>query len=1189
MPASRTKDSFVSTLQNENAENVARFGIPETRQLTDEQTEVVRGVAARTQIREAQFRSAGATVTAAKIAKGQLSRSEAIEEATAAGYDQLTTSALESLAEARGKIADPAVDKLVEDYMITADDQPLIDYVESRRAELADISDTGTMDREITALENYVRLARQINVRSRFWKAAEVGSEGTDIELREAFTILEEFKVVFNSDFEIGRGLRLAGLELRRDNYLLSGFRALAVESPNFDQVNNFLQRIEATTGQIGDSEEFGGTLATIARTAFRAEIDRVFDDLVGKVEVSRDSVAALRAALETVPTRAPVGGENYLLMLREATAKFNGILEAVEDVAIQQEVIEIRKRFVDDPDLASVVDSILELPEGDLINDELRQGLLDELSFITAARRGLDPARFDSLQGLAIEGIRRSRQPSEMGLDLTETPEGRNLEAVRTVVRRFKTTLMPLFESIRGSEEVEEALLDIITNGGRGIRNEFVQKIALLEQQRDLTDIERAYLESVELLSIFNPHLVALARERPELTSLYLEQYFGDLDQSTKEQLREDIYVPMISIGLGPQGLAAAGELVRSNPVLAEQVLYIDAAALPGGPFGQARGPSWELNSANGVGGSTNVLPDVISADEQGISVRSYGSPLVAFPGERIAGQDTRPGSINATVDYLINPDQVAPEDQYPDNTDLARVLQLQSALLVDHVLLSTRVVDVESLVDPRAESAPAEYQPAADGLPGNKRVTIEFQTASGETVTTTIRTDAILGASGLGEKTFGFELAGSQAERLLASERNTTTLTGFPLLTDTIEAFEIMSNPEERPVAPEGTVVIYGGGNSADVLAEYLGRQFKAGNPALGKVDKILILSSTPSSERPRYFRVIDLKGRGGKKNLVENLPVRVGDVALESDGRLAVLDDQKRPIMIEDSDGRQVPLKANHVISAAGFRPELDRLFATLLAPGESIDRRAGLQRISLPSNPGFGIASQLSSDPDVVFVGTASDADFKNQNKLAQLPLQASEALQKNGAENAVAIGFRGPDTRAAVRIKFGKWQGSAPGEMKHETRQRPPIQVSETTQEPGRTVPFVSGPRTRRTVPADSETLTALLLDEVAGTSLEGDIPAEGAGYGFTIRVNSEGFVLYTEGDGVPSGLTDVLAEALSEPYFQAYALKAIRGRRASQGLGVQLSFTRQGKLRLRDKPSSLGPSITTTRTYVEVL
>ena len=1179
VPRLNAKDGYATDENGQRLKRVnGRLQVPqysfeaivEQRSVTPEQEAIILAVAERASTRRAQLRSGEAIGLAREIASGVLSNGSLLGKAKKAGYDDLTTASLQSLAEAKGQSVDPEADRLVQEFLESGDDTALLAYVEDRRVAVADVSDTGTVRRDIGPLETYAQAARQVSVRSRFWEAARFGTEGgTDLELREAFRLLEEFQPVFANDNVVAAGLRAAGLELRRDNFLLGTFQSVAAESPDYERAAELLKAMETTTLQLGDTELFGDTLTKVANTVYRREITSIFGDFIGRVQLDRQTVADLRRTVGEVKIRPPVGDVDFQDLFIEARDTFESILSAVESLTIQREIVEIKKRFIDDPDLAGIVDSIIDLPDGDIVSDALRQELIDELSFLTSARKGLDPQRFEDLRSLAIDGIRRSRQSSEMGLDLTETPPERNIEAVRTLVRRFKDSIMPLFETIRGGSADESTLLKYITRGGRGLRDGFVQDIERLEEQRPLSETERAYMESIELLTLFNPHLVALARERPELTSLYLEQFFRDKDQATKESLTQDLYVPLVQIGLGPNGVASAGELVRSNPDLASQTLYIDGAALPGGPFGQAKGLGWSLNSANSIGRSTNVLPDVTDSEAAGVAVRSYGSPVVMYPGERRQGEDTRSGSINVTTDYLLNPDNVS-TTRYPDNADLARVLQLQSALLVDHVLLSTRVTKVES-VD--------------DGQPGNKRITIEFQTEAGETIINTIRTDGIIVSSGLGEPNYGIELQGSQAEQLLDSSRNTDTPDGFPILTDTLGAFEVLSSPETpEPVAPEGTIVIYGGGNSADVLIEYLGRQFESGNPALDGVEKVYVVTGAPLSERPRYAAINDLKQRGGKKNFLEIVDARVADVALESDGQAVVLDASGRQITITGSDGQAVPLKADHVIAAAGFRPELDRVFESLLSPGESLDRRQGTDKVTLPTNPGVAVADQLISDPDVVLVGTASRDGFTGNDKITQLPKQASVALRNNGVENAVAIGFRTPDTRAAVRLKFSQWERGK-GELVAGERSKVVIPVENIAPGQTRTVEVGPLPTTRRTVPADSETLTALLLDELVGIELA-RAPRQ-AGYGFTVSLGQNGFVVSPDGN-TPVELLDRLAGAISEPYFQAYALKAIRGRRSSSGLSVQLSFS-NGKLRLRDKPNSQSPDDASTRTFVEVM
>ena len=69
--------------------------------------------------------------------------------------------------------------------------------------------------------------------------------------------------------------------------------------------------------------------------------------------------------------------------------------------------------------------------------------------------------------------------------------------------------------------------------------------------------------------------------------------------------------------------------------------------------------------------------------------------------------------------------------------------------------------------------------------------------------------------------------------------------------------------------------------------------------------------------------------------------------------------------------------------------------------------------------------MSVAETLKADPSVLILGVASNADYENVDKLAQLQsIESREALLRNGAENAVAIGFRAPDTQAAVNIWLG---------------------------------------------------------------------------------------------------------------------------------------------------------------------
>jgi hypothetical protein len=139
-----------------------------------------------------------------------------------------------------------------------------------------------------------------------------------------------------------------------------------------------------------------------------------------------------------------------------------------------------------------------------------------------------------------------------------------------------------------------------------------------------------------------------------------------------------------------------------------------------------------------------------------------------------------------------------------------------------------------------------------------------------------------------------------------------------------------------------------------------------------------------------------------------------------------RMVVLD--ARGQKIQNNDGEEIV--ADTVIAATGFRPVLDQVLAPLIngakfRRGDSDDL---ITPITLPTNPDVSVADELVADPSVLFLGTASRPRFDNNAaKLGQLPKEAREALLRNGAENAVAIGFRAPDTQAAVNIYLNQQQ------------------------------------------------------------------------------------------------------------------------------------------------------------------
>ncbi len=271
---------------------------------------------------------------------------------------------------------------------------------------------------------------------------------------------------------------------------------------------------------------------------------------------------------------------------------------------------------------------------------------------------------------------------------------------------------------------------LNSAANEGINPRSKYELRLSLLRKQRELSPTEERYLRSVEILSTLNPYLVACASVSPGETSEFLRQHFNKVSENTLANLQDGDYVPLVQIGLGPDGLAGLGELVRNNPNLARQTLVIDAGKQPGGPFAVPEGPAWELNSANSRGNEGRTMPDLPNGNELK-TVRAYGSPATRwYPGERKVGKDTRAGSINTTVDYLPTPDDTS-KARYPTNEELQLILSMQTALLTNNLALSTRLIDIAKNPDPESQ--------------GDKIVTLEITNKDGSKKELKLRTDGL------------------------------------------------------------------------------------------------------------------------------------------------------------------------------------------------------------------------------------------------------------------------------------------------------------------------------------------------------------------------------------------------------------------------------------------------------------
>jgi hypothetical protein len=736
---------------------------------------------------------------------------------------------------------------------------------------------------------------------------------------------------------------------------------------------------------------------AVLLRTTYQLELAH-FKESVQEM-ISRDvDPEMVRIYIDGFPVRPSFEGIDYVETIVETREKVFQSIEAIAKARKLEKANVIRRSFPLQ-DIEFVFEEIDRFGDDTEEDQAIRDQLLELYKSYVAINK---PEIFDTVFAEEI----RERESRLLKERFVSPEKGRNKESFNFLRTRFVETVYPLIESFRADSATAlraNSFLEKKDGADTNPRRQFDQRVSLLEKQRPLSETENEYLRSVEMLSVFNPYLVACAYTDPGVTSEFLRHHFETTSERTTSNLKDGDYFPLLQVGLGPNGLAALGETVRNNSGLAGAMLVVDAGKQPGGPFAVPEGAAWELNSANKRGFGGRVLPKQPGIEELK-TVRGFGSPLRWYPGERGAGgKDIRQGSINTTVDYLPTPDDIS-SSRYSTNEELALILALQTAVLTKNIALQTKVIGIEKNTDPHTK--------------GDKLVTLEIVEQTGKR-TVKVGVDALFTATGLGEPGYGFNLEGSKAQKVIAETRDM----GFPKITQTLEAFNALAGRSNEQISPGETLVIWGKGNSADTLIEYIGNLFNGENPRVRDVTKVYVVSDGDLSARPRYSLINDLRPRNGRGNLIEPINGKVVDV----DFATSETDISKRKLIFFGKDGNPIKdsagneIIADSGIAATGFASKLDSLlegYSDELSDGRLDKKR---EKVTLPTNEKIAVAETLTTDPGVLILGVASDADFENIDKLGQLPPEAREALLRNGAENAVAIGFRGPDTQAAVNI------------------------------------------------------------------------------------------------------------------------------------------------------------------------
>ncbi len=1040
------------------------------------------------------------------------------------------------------------IEKLITDPQVSAETRSLVGkYINtSNTADLARLQSMMTLgssnisERVGGTISQYNTLKRRLDLRQSFYTTL-----FQDESVEKAVNTLAGFEQQSVEDTSLVANLRERAFGIRRLR-LTSNFAAtLAVPDRNFDQSLSLIGILEKSSNQ--EDRVCGRVLRS---SLYGLELTTFRDEVRKMIRIDTDP-RRLYSYIDSLPVRPTVGSDDYIQTLSSLKERVSNFYVVIGKISRLKQANSIRAGFAG-LSVDRVISRINSL--ADETGEEIAVKLqLVELykSYLAVNKPGLFDERF---KREITEGIEAKLKQKFISPEL-----GKNKAAFNYIRENFVRVIYPLIEVFRDDPRTKKDVDRLLSSSPDGQtsnpRLRFIQKLTQLEGQRPLTDIERAYIQSVELLTLFNPYLVAAATAEFGVTSEFLRHHFDILSQKTQDKLKDGDYVPLIQVGTGPNGLAAFGEIVRNNPELARQTLIVDSGEQPGGPFAIPRGPAWELNSANrrGLGGYT--MPDAPNGNELK-TVRAYGSPVARwYPGERSKGAVIRQGSINTTVDYLPTPDDLSTA-RYPTNEELQTILALQTAILTQNLALKTELEKVEP--NPNQDEK------------GDKIATLKIVDRDGKERVVKVKTDGVFISSGLGEPTYGFKLEGSRAERVL---QETAGMTGFPKITTTLEAFRALSDRTQEKKSPGKTLAIWGRGNSADTLIEFIGNIFQGDNPLVRDVAKIYIVSEGDLSSRPRYSLISDLKPRNGRGNLIELVKARVADIDFAGSSgppekrEIVLLDTSGRPIV--DSEGR--PISANSGIAATGFSPQLERIFDSYLEGGRLRDegQNAPLQPISLPTNPNVAVAESFRADPNIILLGTASRPRFNSFEKLAQLPPEAREALLRNGAENAVAIGFRAPDTQAAVNI----WLNQRSISIEPQS-QEPKLQISIE----GEKV-INSGIVINRSVQVEDLGIPNnidqedLLLSPLLAYNLGNKFDLAGnfsgnVDFGLEYNPQEGRFILRFKGGDIQSISSEVLEElarGVSDKYFQRFALSLLGKRRRDPKLDLNVSF-KSGKI-----------------------
>ncbi len=419
------------------------------------------------------------------------------------------------------------------------------------------------------------------------------------IEISDQIDLVTRFAVAVKDGPDAARGvLEAADATTKEDSRLINGVLVKAVVAARLKGASDELLKADGSVElslqeleKIAESPFFSEEIVKAATYARQRQIAvEVLSVAKGATLEDLDYEQRMTTLMD-LPSRPTVKGFDSFEFKRK-------LVSQVGDTLILARRAELRQVFADGSvEVEEIIAQIMDLPAVEPEDLRLQEELLESLALYLFARRQKRPEAFKKLFDELTESVDKRLNP-----ELPKSLElGRNLAAAKLIARRFKDVIAPIFQSARGDERTREVERYIRGRNGSDVgRESYIVDGEQLEEQRELSDLEKEYIESIEALSIFNPHLVALARECPEVATIVLKDYFERLTAQTGAELADGDYVPLLMIGSGPEGVTALGELVRINPALAARALVVDLGVVPGGPFSVPEGPAWLLNSAN-------------------------------------------------------------------------------------------------------------------------------------------------------------------------------------------------------------------------------------------------------------------------------------------------------------------------------------------------------------------------------------------------------------------------------------------------------------------------------------------------------------------------------------------------------------------------------------------------------------